>query len=389
MNRWLMLGFAVVLTVAFGGTNPLRGDGPSKPPYDWTKETSIADVTREMAKNRKGDTLDLGTGKIVLTPSVKLTQAGVDNVKLLLTFTVEEPGQTVEFHDLTKASADFLPMGAERRNIRIENSPHTERFQRKGTLTVSLWKPNQPSGGFVPPPRAPAQKEPEKKGEEAEAIAYIKKREGNVHYDRNLPGDPVTEMHFGLVKVTRDDFKALRPLQSLRILHLENIQVPDEFLTELAPLKNITTIEVQFVTDATLVNLRKAKLLHALWIAKADKGKRPTSLEEVTSFNLSYEGAIGDVGAKELLAFKNLTTLSIGGSVSDARITPVGLKQLLQLKKLTVLKIGPVILDDKLVRSLGAFQKLTVLELNADTGTPQYSALQKALPNCKLQKEPI
>lgn len=384
MNRIVVLGLAIALAVS------ARGDESSPPPFDWTKVTSMGEYTREMAKNRKGDTLNLGTGRIVLTPSVKLTQAAVDNIKLLLTFTVEEPGQTVEFHDLTKASADFLPMGAERRNLRIENSPHTERFQRKGVLTVTLLKPNLEKPGFRFPDRPKTTyKEPEKKGAEAEAIAHIKKREGLVAYDKSLPGEPVTEMHFGLVQLTRDDFKALKPLVTLRTLHLDNIAVPDEFLSELAPLKDVTTIELQFVSDATLVNLRKAKLLHALWIAKAEKGKRPTSLEEVTSFNLSYEGAIGDVGAKELLAFKNLTTLSIGGSVSDARITPVGLKQLLQLKKLTVLKIGPVILDDKLVRSLGAFQKLTVLELNVDEQTPQYSALRKALPNCKLQREPI
>ena len=384
MTRFLAVGLAVTFAIS------MWGDGPSKPPFDWTKETSVGDFTREMAKNRKGDVLDLGTGKITLTPAVKLTKAEGGNGSLVLTFQVQEAEQTVKFEDMVGAMGGYLPMGANSRSIRIENSPHTERFQRKGVLTVTLLKPNLEKPGFRFPDRPKTTyKEPEKKGAEAEAIAHIKKREGLVAYDKSLPGEPVTEMHFGLVQLTRDDFKALKPLVTLRTLHLDNIAVPDEFLSELAPLKDVTTIELQFVSDATLVNLRKAKLLHALWIAKADKGKRPTSLEEVTSFNLSYEGAIGDVGAKELLAFKNLTTLSIGGSVSDARITPVGLKQLLQLKKLTVLKIGPVILDDKLVRSLGAFQKLTVLELNVDEQTPQYSALRKALPNCKLQREPI
>ena len=383
MKRFLALGLAVTFAVS------LWGDEPSPPPFDWTKVTSIGEYTREMAKNRKGDTLDLGTGKIVLTPSVKLTQAGVDNIKLLLTFTVEEPGQTVEFHDLPKASADFLPMGAERRNVRIEKSPHIERFQRKGVLTVTLLKPNLEKPGLRLPERPKSTyTEPEKKGAEADAIAHIKKREGLVAYDTTQPGEPVTEMHFGIVQLTRDDFKALKPLTTLRVLHLNNIEFPHEFLSELAPLQNLTTIELLTVSDTTLVQLRKVKLLHALWAAKAEKGARPKSTEDVTTFDISYHGRISDVGARELLAYKNLTTLSIYSSFGESGISPVGLKQLLQLKKLTTLKIGPVILNDNLVRSLGAFQKLTVLELNADEGTLQYAALRKALPNCKLRREP-
>lgn len=108
-------------------------------------------MTSDLARNIEENTLDLGTGKIVLTPRIKLKSAVADHVKLSLVFQVEEANQTMELTGLVGMNGHYLPAGANLRNIRIEKSPHSETFLRKGELTLLLTFPqSKPAGsGFT------------------------------------------------------------------------------------------------------------------------------------------------------------------------------------------------------------------------------------------------
>lgn len=157
----------VVLTAYFPGEGAAAE--PPQDVVDWTKiptTTSALNVKREVLANLKGDTLDLGGGEIVLTPKVKLTDAAVDHVKMNLTITVEEAGQTVEFKNMVGVTGYYMPSGANTRNISIDKSPHTETFLRKGILTLIFKRPNtKPAGSGFAESLAEYKKEKERQKE--------------------------------------------------------------------------------------------------------------------------------------------------------------------------------------------------------------------------------
>ncbi|MBA4190393.1 MAG: hypothetical protein C0467_20590 [Planctomycetaceae bacterium] len=127
---------------------------PPAVPLDWAKLPVAGDVTRDVQKARLGDLLDLGTGKITLTPAVTLGKAEAKGGKLHLTITVEEPEQTVQFDNLIGATGSYQPVELKSRPIAIEKASHTERFIRKGVLTLAVPKPE----GKRDAPAAPAVK---------------------------------------------------------------------------------------------------------------------------------------------------------------------------------------------------------------------------------------
>lgn len=147
---WLLVGMSWGLL-----SQPIAPAAEKNGLFDWKSAAAIPgavkDVTSELARNIEGNTLDLGTGKIVLTPRIKLKSAVADHVKLLLTLTVEDADQTIEFTGLSGVSGHYLPAGATLRSFRIEKSPHSEKFLRKGELTLNLIFPNnKPAGsGFA------------------------------------------------------------------------------------------------------------------------------------------------------------------------------------------------------------------------------------------------
>ncbi len=147
---WLLAGMSWGLL-----SQPIAPAAEKSGLFDWRSSAAIPggvkDVTSDLARNIEGNTLDLGTGKIVLTPRIKLKSAVADHVKLSLVFQVEEANQTMELTGLVGMNGHYLPAGANLRNIRIEKSPHSETFLRKGELTLLLTFPqSKPAGsGFA------------------------------------------------------------------------------------------------------------------------------------------------------------------------------------------------------------------------------------------------
>lgn len=404
MNRLLALCLIVLCP------NLVFAADPPKALFDWTKQTSIGDITRELSGNLRNNVLDLGKGKVTLTPSVKLVKAEVDHVKLLLTFKVEAPEQTVQFDDLAGALGYYQPMEANPRNITIEKATHTERFIRKGQLTLTILNPNfkQTSTSFQlpekseppkyqlfptePPGQAPAKSSDTILDDEKEAVAYIKKIGGIVFTDPKAGGH-VVEVHFyaanlpkvkGGARIKKEDLRVIASLKHVRLLDLIHINTPTDVLGELAAMKNLDTLEMLAISDETLETLNKAKQLHTLLIVKAKEEQRPTKIDDVVAIDLSVLGKqISNKGLKELAACKNVTSLTLGGvGLSKIRM-PDGIKQLGDFKELKTLKfVGEVFLNDAMIKQFGALKNLTELQLK--TNGPSAAKLQTALPNCKI-----
>lgn len=386
---------------------------PPKALFDWTKQTSIADITRELSGNLRDNVLNLGTGKVTLTPSVKLVKAEVDHVKLLLTFKVEAPEQTVQFDDLAGALGYYQPMEANPRNITIEKATHTEKFIRKGQLTLTIRNPNfKPTGTglqlpeksappeYKPFPTQPPGQVPAKSSEtilddEKEAVAYIKKIGGIVFTDPKAGGH-VVEVHFyaanlpnvkGGARIKKEDLRMIASLKHVRLLDLIHINMPTDVLSELAPMKHLDTLELLGITDETLAVLSKANQLHTLLFVKAKEDQRPTTIDDVVAIDLSVLGKqISNKGLKELTACKNVTSLTLGGVGLSKIKMPDGIKQLGDFKELKSLKfVGEVFLNDAMIKQFGTLKNLTSLHLK--TNGPSAAKLQAALPNCTVMNQ--
>lgn len=405
MNR--LLAFCVIMV----SPSVVFAADPPKTRFDWTKQSTVGDVTKELSGNLRDNVLDLGTGKVTLTPSVKLTKAEVDHVKLFLTITVGAPDQTVRFDDLVGAMGSYQSVEAGSRNINIEESPHTERFLRKGVLTLSIRNPNAKVSGMKPP--RPEKRDPQEYKafpgqasgndapqtileEEKEAVAYIKKIGGIVSCDEPGKGGHVVEVHFyaanlpkvkGGWRITKEDLRVIASLKRLRLLDLNHVNPPNDLLMELAPMKSLTSLELLSITDETLVVLRKADQLHTLYITKAKNDQRPAKVEDVDAIDLSALGKnISNKGLKELTACKNVTSLTIGGIGLTKIMMPEGLKLIGDFKELKTLKfVGQVFLTDPSIKQLGKLQNLTNLHLKANSRDT--SKLQAVLPKCSIQSQ--
>ncbi len=405
MNR--LLAFCLIMV----SPSVVFAADPPKTRFDWTKQSTIGDFTKELSGNLRDNVLDLGPGKVTLTPSVKLTKAEVDHVKLFLTITVGAPDQTVRFDDLVGAMGSFQSVEAGSRNINIKESPHTERFLRKGVLTLSILNPNAKVSGMKPlrpdnreqpefkplPGQASGNSTPQTiRDEEKEAVAYIKKIGGIVSCDETGKGGHVVEVHFyaanlpkmkGGWRITKDDLRVIASLKHLRLLDLIHANPPNDLLAELAPMKSLTSLELLAITDETLVVLRKANQLHTLQITKAANDGRPAKIEDVDAIDLSGLGArISNKGLKELTACKNVTSLTIGGIGQTKIVMPEGLKLIGDFKELKTLKfVGQVFLTDAAIKQLGMLQNLTNLHLKANSR--DFAKLQTVLPKCNIQSQ--
>jgi hypothetical protein len=108
-------------------------------------------------------------------------------------------------------------------------------------------------------------------------------------------------------------------------LNLFGTKVTGAGLKELAGFKNLTTINLTpfDVDDEVLAALREVDLLHALVMARGDRGVRPAKSDDVLTLNLSLT-KVSDTGLKELTGLKNLSELNLFGS----KVTNAGVKAL-------------------------------------------------------------
>ncbi len=205
------------------------------------------------------------------------------------------------------------------------------------------------------------------------------------------------------------DLKDVRQFPKLRVLELTNSQITDEGLAELAELKNLQEIQLNFtqtikggglkylvgnknlkdlhvdiwqINDDALRALRKAGMLHALF-ESCVVDRRPERDDEVRSLVLA--DGVTDAGLEELVGLPAIQSLSLWGpNVTDrsmailgkmptlrelgmrgARITDAGLKEIAHLKDLEVLLIDDAPITDEGLKVIGGFKSLKTLYLKS------------------------
>lgn len=151
----------------------------------------------------------------------------------------------------------------------------------------------------------------------------VKKLDGNVVRNQQLPDKPVVSIMLSLSKVQDGDLKQFAGLKTLKYLALYNTQITDATLKDLAPFQ-LETLDVM-----------KTK--------------------------------ITDAGLKDLAAIGTLETLALAGNP----LTGEGLKDLAALKKLRKLDLRETKITDESLAGLAGLTALSGLDLGetAITGT--------------------
>lgn len=184
----------------------------------------------------------------------------------------------------------------------------------------------------------------------------------------------LTELYLGGTRVSDEGLKHLAGLAKLTTLGVGDTGVTGSGLKHLTGLKRLTHIDLfqDKVTDEALRTMQEAGLLHALHQAEVYggtkghvvDGSRPTSQEEVRTFNLNFTRVTG-AGVKYLADLKNLTNLYLDSS----QVTGEGLKHAAELKNLIVLKLGSADVTGESLKPLAGLKNLTHLELPITDGT--------------------
>ncbi|MCE9560883.1 MAG: hypothetical protein K8U57_02400 [Planctomycetes bacterium] len=99
-------------------------------------------------------------------------------------------------------------------------------------------------------------------------IAFVESKGGTVDRDTRFPGKPVFHVHLRETKVTDADLKELAPLTELTMLNLSKNPITDVGLKELAPFTKLTDLALREteVTDAGIPDIIKFKHLTALYL---------------------------------------------------------------------------------------------------------------------------
>lgn len=156
----------------------------------------------------------------------------------------------------------------------------------------------------------------------------------------------------------------LAGLRDLRSLNLDGLRISRTGMKELATLKNLTRLDLGKtpVTDADL--------------------KALAGMTKLTSLDL-HGTQVTNAGMKHVAQFKNLTTLDLG----KTRVRDFGVKELAGLADLTALDLSDTEVTDAALRELVGLKKLATLNLvGTRTTDAGIAELQKALPNCKVER---
>ena len=159
--------------------------------------------------------------------------------------------------------------------------------------------------------------------------------------------------------MTGAGLKDLAPLANLHTLKLQVTPVAVASLKDLVPLKKLHTLNLSNVTDETLRELRRIGLLHTLYAAEAEGGKRPKGPDEVVSLDLQYT-RVTDAWLKELGQFKNLHTLDL----SFTAVTNTGLNELAQFANLQSLNLSGTKVTGERLKELAPLTNLHTLNLS-------------------------
>ncbi len=159
-------------------------------------------------------------------------------------------------------------------------------------------------------------------------------------------------------------------------------------LSELARLKNVVSLNLNTVSltrggfkdVATLTNLTRL-YVGETGLSDADL-KTLASLTRLTALNLQGT-RVTNAGIKQVACFKNLTELSVG----QTRVRDFGVRELSGLTNLAALDLSDTEVTDAALRELVGMKKLAKLNLlGTRTTDAGIAELQKALPNCKIER---
>jgi len=215
---------------------------------------------------------------------------------------------------------------------------------------------------------------------EKAVVELVKKLRGRVTRDRELPGQPITEVSLATTKAKDDDVKVLARLPQLREVHLNGTQISDAALKALAPLKQLRVLNVMGtrISDAGLSEVRQFTSLQEVRLSETevtDAGlKHLTGLPELQDVWLR-SSKITDVGLQELARLTKLRRLELSAS----RVTDAGLKALAVLQELESLHLSELPLTDAGVKHLTGLKKLGFLTLGrtqvTDTGLKDLASI--------------
>lgn len=114
---------------------------PEGPRFDWGKFTNAGDVTQEVLPYFVNHQIDFGTRKITTSQAVKLAKAEVVQGKLLLTFQMTQPKQSVQFEGFDRELGSYRPHRKPPRSVSMRGASHKETFVFGGVLYVGVPHP--------------------------------------------------------------------------------------------------------------------------------------------------------------------------------------------------------------------------------------------------------
>ena len=209
----------------------------------------------------------------------------------------------------------------------------------------------------------------------------------------------LTSLDLSGTGVTDAGLKELTVLKNLTSLGLVGTKITDRGIKVLAEFKNLTSLLLygSGLTNAGVAELQK--VLPGCKIGAEDAenkavafvknlGGKVTRNEELPSKPVVAvvlgRTTVTDMGLKELVSLKNLSTLDLG----KTKVTDAGLKELAILKNLSELDLSGTEVTDAGLKELDALLQLTNLNLHGTMVTDAGVAeLQKALPRCKIEAD--
>ena len=192
--------------------------------------------------------------------------------------------------------------------------------------------------------------------------------------------------------LTVDDLKTLKDIRlgGHRASDNKHVSIPAaefRFLLGLPALENASLLEIDGLTDESLVFIGKIEGLRTLHLGDAqitNAGlKHLTGLRNLEVLDLGWTKDVGDVGLPLLSKLPNLKILGLGGT----KITDAGLPLLTSFKSLRELRIPATGITDQGLKALEACKGLETLQLGKKSKvTPAaIDRLKKALPACTVK----
>jgi hypothetical protein len=268
-----------------------------------------------------------------------------------------------------------LPTGSKRAReatpAQVDERPGVNEKEQKQALKVKpVEKPDGPEEKKPVDERSRIKKAAGLEGEieaegqldDASVVARLEKLGARVSRNDKLPGKPVTMVLFSGPRVSDADLKELAPLKGLETLHLNFTRMTDAGLKELAPLTGLQTLIITGgnVTDAGLKELVALKRLHTLHLTNSK---------------------VSDAGMTDIAKLQSLQSLSLSWS----KVTDAGIKDLARLESLRSLGLAFTGVTDAGLRDFASFKALKSLVLSGSKVTDAgVKDLRKVLPTCRV-----